>query len=53
MLRSMGAIFKLAKKSDRTEFMLYLKLVALGVAVVGVIGFFIKFISAAFPAVFG
>ncbi|MDA4128765.1 MAG: protein translocase SEC61 complex subunit gamma [Thaumarchaeota archaeon] len=53
MLRAMMAVFRLSKKSDRTEFMLYLKLVALGVAVIGFIGFIIKFISAALPSVFG
>ena len=44
-LRSANAIFKLAHKSDRDEFTLYLKLVALGMAVVGVIGFLIKLIG--------
>jgi protein translocase SEC61 complex gamma subunit len=44
-LRSSRAIFKLAHKSDRDEFTLYLKLVALGVAVVGTIGFIIKLIG--------
>ena len=43
--RSANAIFKLAHKSDRDEFTLYLKLVALGVAVVGAIGFLIKLIG--------
>jgi len=38
-----------SKKSDRDEFMLYLKLVSLGVLIIGMIGFLIKFISAAFP----
>jgi protein translocase SEC61 complex gamma subunit len=47
-LRSASAIFKLAHKSDRDEFTLYLKLVALGVAVVGTIGFLIKLIGAIF-----
>ena len=42
-------VFKLSKKSDRDEFMLYLKLVSLGVLIIGMIGFLIKFISAAFP----
>jgi protein translocase SEC61 complex gamma subunit len=44
--RSSAAIFRLAHKSDRDEFTLYLKLVALGVAVVGTIGFLIKLIGA-------
>ena len=48
--RSSEAIFRLAHKSDRDEFTLYLKLVTLGVAVVGTLGFFIKLIGYfAFP----
>ena len=43
--RSAGAIFKLAHKSDRDEFTLYLKLVTLGIVVVGAIGFIIKLIG--------
>ncbi len=46
--RSSAAIFKLAHKSDRDEFTLYLKLVALGMGVVGVIGFLIKLIGSIF-----
>ncbi len=53
MLRAMGSVFRLSKKSDRQEFMLYLKLVGLGVLLVGMIGFLIKFVSAALPTVFG
>jgi protein transport protein SEC61 subunit gamma and related proteins len=49
----MGAVIRLSKKSDREQFMLYLKLVLLGVAVVGTIGFIIKFISTALPTIFG
>jgi len=37
---------KLAKKSDRDEFMLYCKLVLLGFAIVGTIGFIIQFVGA-------
>lgn len=44
-LKSVEAIFRLAKKSDRAEFTLYLKLVTLGVVVVGVIGFIIKLVG--------
>jgi protein translocase SEC61 complex gamma subunit len=44
-LKSAAAIFKLAHKSDRSEFALYLKLVALGIAVVGAIGFIIKLVG--------
>jgi protein translocase SEC61 complex gamma subunit len=47
--KSAAAIFKLAHKSDRDEFMLYLKLVGLGVAVVGAIGFMIKLIGNYLP----
>ncbi len=47
-LRSSNAIFKLAHKSDRDEFTLYLKLVTLGIAVVGAIGFLIKLIGSFF-----
>ena len=36
---------KLARKSDRQEYLLYLKLVILGVGVVGVIGYIIQTIS--------
>jgi len=43
--KSSAAIFRLAHKSDRDEFTLYLKLVALGMAVVGAIGFIIKLIG--------
>ncbi len=44
-LKSAGAIFRLSHKSDREEYMLYLKLVSLGIAVVGVIGFLIKLVG--------
>ena len=40
--KSANAIFKLAHKSDRDEFTLYLKLVTLGIVVVGAVGFLIK-----------
>ncbi len=43
--KSANAIFKLAHKSDRDEFTLYLKLVTIGIAVVGAIGFLIKLIG--------
>ena len=52
-LKSMGSVIRLSKKSDRDQFMLYLKLVLLGVAVVGTVGFLIKFISTVLPTVFG
>lgn len=44
--RSAVNTLKLARKSDRTEFMLYLKLVALGVGIVGTLGFIIQSIGA-------
>lgn len=44
-LKSAGAIFRLSHKSDKDEYMLYLKLVGLGIAVVGVIGFIIKMVG--------
>jgi protein translocase SEC61 complex gamma subunit len=47
-LKSAAAIFRLAHKSDRDEFTLYLKLVAIGVAVVGTIGFLIKLLGSIF-----
>lgn len=44
---------KLTRKSDRQEFMLYMKLVLLGFGVVGAIGFVIYFIAAALLIFFG
>ena len=41
-LKSVQSIFRLSHKSDRAEFTLYLKLVTLGIALVGTIGFIIK-----------
>jgi protein translocase SEC61 complex gamma subunit len=52
-LKSMGSVIRLSKKSDRDQFVLYLKLVLLGVGVVGTLGFLIKFISTVLPTVFG
>jgi protein translocase SEC61 complex gamma subunit len=49
----MGTVLKLSKKSDREQFFLYLKLVMLGVGVVGTIGFMIKLLSTVLPSVFG
>lgn len=43
--KSSVAIFRLSHKSDRDEFMLYLKLTALAIAVVGAIGFLIKLVG--------
>ena len=44
-LKSVNAIFRLSHKSDREEFTLYLKLVTLGIVVVGTIGFIIKLLG--------
>ncbi len=49
----MGSVIKLSRKSDRDEFFLYLKLVLLGLGVVGVIGFLVKLMSTALPTIFG
>ena len=45
-LQSTWRTLKLTRKSDREEFMLYLKLVMLGFGVVGAIGFVIYFVAA-------
>ena len=52
-LKSMGSVLRLSKKSDREQFFLYLKLVILGVGVVGTVGFLIKLLSTALPTIFG
>jgi protein translocase SEC61 complex gamma subunit len=49
----MGSVIKMSRKSDMQEFFLYLKLVLLGLGVVGVIGFLVKLMSTALPHVFG
>jgi len=49
----MASVIKLSRKSDREEFFLYLKLVILGLGVVGIIGFLVKLISTALPTIFG
>ena len=49
----MGSVIKLSRKSDREEFFLYLKLVLLGLGVVGIIGFLLKLIQTGLPAIFG
>ncbi len=45
-LSSTWHTLKLARKSGREEFLLYLKLVFLGLFVVGAIGFLIQFVGA-------
>jgi protein translocase SEC61 complex gamma subunit len=52
-LKSMGSVIRLSKKSDSEQFFLYLKLVLLGVAAVGTIGFLIKLLSTVLPTIFG
>ncbi len=49
----MGTVLKLSKKSDKDQFFLYLKLVLLGVGVVGTLGFLIKLLSPVLPNIFG
>lgn len=44
-LSSAWRTLKLTRKSDREEFMLYLKLVCLGFGIVGTIGFIIYFLA--------
>ena len=45
IIRSAINMLKLAKKSDRDEFLLYLKLVMLGLLAVGAIGFVVQFVG--------
>ncbi len=49
----MGSVIKMSRKSDMEEFFLYLKLVVLGLGVVGIIGFLVKLVSTALPHIFG
>jgi protein transport protein SEC61 subunit gamma-like protein len=43
MLKDMANTIKLAKKSDKEDYMQHLRLVILGMATVGTIGFIIQF----------
>ncbi len=43
MLKDMANTIKLAKKSDKDDYMQHLRLVLLGMATVGAIGFIIQF----------
>ena len=43
MLKDMANTIKLAKKSDKEDYMQHLRLVLLGMATVGAIGFIIQF----------
>ena len=47
---SAAKMLKLAKKPGRDELWLSVKICVLGIAVIGVVGFVIKFISAALQA---
>ena len=44
MLRDMANTIRLAKKSDKDDYMQHLRLVLLGIATVGTIGFIIQFV---------
>lgn len=44
-LSSTYRVLKLTRKSDRAEFMLYIKLVLIGFGIVGGIGFVIYFVA--------
>ena len=44
MLKDMMNTIKLAKKSDKDDYMQHLRLVLLGMATVGAIGFIIQFV---------
>jgi len=47
---SAAKMLKLAKKPSRDELWLSVKICVLGIAVIGVVGFIIKFVSAALQA---
>ena len=44
MLKDMANTVKLAKKSDRDDYMQHLRLVLLGIGAIGTIGFIIQFV---------
>ena len=44
MLRDMANTIKLAKKSDKDDYMQHLRLVLLGIGAIGTIGFIIQFV---------
>ncbi|MEM4312096.1 MAG: protein translocase SEC61 complex subunit gamma [Nitrososphaerales archaeon] len=44
-IRNMIKTLRLAKKSTREEYLLYLKMVLAGMAIVGAIGFIIQFLA--------
>jgi len=49
-LSSASRLLKLAKRPDRQEIWLSVKICLLGIAAVGAVGFIIKFVSAALQA---
>ena len=50
-LKTVATLFKLAKKPSREEISISLRITLLGVAVLGLIGFIIRFIALAFQFV--
>ena len=44
LLRDMANTIKLAKKSDKDDYMQHLRLVLFGIATIGAIGFIIQFV---------
>lgn len=48
LLRDMANTIKLAKKSDKDDYMQHLRLVLFGIATVGTIGFIIQFVFSVF-----
>ena len=44
MLRDMANTLKLAKKSDKDDYMQHLRLVLIGIGAIGTIGFIIQFV---------
>lgn len=44
MVKDMANTLKLAKKSDKEDYMQHLRLVLLGIACVGAVGFIIQFV---------
>jgi protein transport protein SEC61 subunit gamma-like protein len=46
--KNMANTLKLAKKSDKEDYMQHLRLVLLGVAAIGTIGFIIQFVFSVF-----
>ena len=47
-LKNMANTMKLAKKSDKEDYMQHLRLVLLGIAALGTVGFIIQFVFSVF-----